>query len=129
MSRDALRELPLTNDRRGEDRVGSGDTCRADQTIKPVHLIMENSPDEETCDEPAEGHDGHQKKSDRSPMLFHIVFGQFNADGEALYYQNYPRELQRDLVDIAPGGRIYQVGCMWSENYAADGGYRSFTNV
>lgn len=62
-------------------------------------------------------------------MLLHVVFRQFDADGETLYNEDDPREFESDLVGISPCPRVDQVRSMWAEDDSADGGDCRFTNV
>lgn len=62
-------------------------------------------------------------------MLLHVVFGQFDAHRETLHHEDDPAELQGDLVRIAPCPRVDEVCRVGTENDAANGGHRGFTNV
>ena len=62
-------------------------------------------------------------------MLFHIVFGQFDADGETLDDEDDAREFEGDLIRIAPCVRVDQVGGMGTEDDAADGSDGGFADV
>lgn len=62
-------------------------------------------------------------------MLLHVVFRQFDTNGETLDDQNDAREFEGDLVGVAPGERVYEVRGMRTEDDAADGGHGGFANV
>jgi len=62
-------------------------------------------------------------------MLLHIGLWQFDADGETLYDQDNPCEFEGDLIGIAPGAGVDQVGRVRSEDDAAKGCYCRFANV
>lgn len=62
-------------------------------------------------------------------MLFHIVFGQFDADGETLDDEDDSRELEGDLIGVSPCSRVDQVGGMRAKDDSADGRDSCFTYV
>lgn len=62
-------------------------------------------------------------------MLLHVVFGQLDADGEALDDEDDARELERDLVGIAPCAWIDEVRSVRAEDDADDGCDGSFADV
>lgn len=62
-------------------------------------------------------------------MFLHVVFGQFDPDGKTLHHEDDAGEFEGDLVFVAPGTRVDEVGCMRTEDDAADGGDGGFSNV
>ena len=124
----ALGELALADDGRGQDGIGGGDAGGDDKRVEPGER-RDHPPDEEADNQPAKGHDGHEQEDDGAPVPFHVEFGQFDADGEALDDEDDARELNGDDVDAAPGPGIDQVGGMRPEDDAADGGNGGLTNV
>ncbi len=128
MFRHSLRELAFSHHGRSKDRIGGGDAGSAQESLQPCQRL-DQPPDEEASDQPAKGHDRDQQEDDRSPVAFHVGFGQFDADGKTLHNEHDSRALESDLVRIAPWERIEQIGPMWTEDHAADGGHRRFANV
>ena len=62
-------------------------------------------------------------------MLLHIVFWQFDSDGETLDDEDNTRELKCYLIGIAPCSRVDKVRSVWTEDDAADGGDGCFSYV
>ncbi len=62
-------------------------------------------------------------------MLFHIVFRQFDSNGETLDDENDSRELQGYLICISPCSRINQSYRVWSKDDSAECGDCCFANV
>ena len=62
-------------------------------------------------------------------MSFHVSLGQLDADGETLHDQDDAREFERDLVGIAPGEGVDEIGGMRTEDDADDRRDCCFANV
>lgn len=62
-------------------------------------------------------------------MALHVGLGQLDADRETLYHQDYAREFEGDLIDIAPVAGIYKIGGMRTEDDAKDRGNSSLTDI
>ena len=114
MLRDAFGELALPDHRRGQDRVRGRDAGGTHETFQPAQRC-DHPPDEEARDEPSERHDGDEQEDHRPPMPLHVRLGQFNTDGEALHHEHDPGTLERDLVRVAPGEGIEEVGGVRAE--------------
>lgn len=62
-------------------------------------------------------------------MLLHVVFRQFDPDGETLDDKDDSRELESDLIGVSPCSRVDQVGGVRAKDDSADGGDGCFTYV
>jgi hypothetical protein len=70
-------------------------------------------------------HDGHEEVEDALPVLFHVCFGQFNADGEDANREDDAGKLKRDrvhglLMSAAPAARVEDVCAVRTCPYAGD---------
>ncbi|KFX86291.1 hypothetical protein O988_09669 [Pseudogymnoascus sp. VKM F-3808] len=128
MLRYALGKLALTNDRRGQDRICGSDTGGHDQTLQPVQR-RNHPPNEQTRNEPSKCHNRYEEEGDGPPMLLHIVFWQFDADGETLDHKDDSREFEGYLIDISPGAGVNEVGGMRAKDDAANGGDSRLADV
>lgn len=62
-------------------------------------------------------------------MPFHVVFGQFDSDGETLDDQNDSGKLEGYLVDVSPRSRVDKICGMGPEYDAAQCGNGRFTDI
>ena len=83
-----LRELSFTNNRGRKNGIGSSHTGCDAETVEPVEMRAEKSPDEQTCNQPAKRHDRDEQKGDRFPVALHVCLWQFDTDGETLYHED-----------------------------------------
>jgi len=126
--RDPPGELALADHRRGQHGIRRRHAGRTCQALQPAER-GDHPPDEEAGDQPAPGHDGHEEQENGLPVPLHVRLGQFHPDGEALDDQDDARALESDLVDIAPGLRVEEVGGMGAEDDAAEGCDGGLTDV
>jgi hypothetical protein len=62
-------------------------------------------------------------------VSFHVGFWQFDANGKTLYHEYDARELESDLIGIAPCQGVNKISGMRSEDDTTYGRHRSFSNV
>ena len=124
----ALCKLALANDGRGQHGIGGGHAGGHAQALEPVQR-RDQPPDKQADDEPAKGHDRDEQDDNGTPVLLHVILGQLDANGKALHNEDDARELEGDLVRVAPRLRVDQVGGVRAEDNAAEGGDSGLPDV
>ena len=62
-------------------------------------------------------------------MLLHVVFRQFDSDGETLDDEDDARELESDLISVAPCSRVDEVRGVRAKDDSTDSSDRCFSDV